>query len=184
MESINLCVGLALRAEIKSNKNGNGLINFLDKYNLKIANTFFGKTQNMRLMLRSSDGLTKNEIDRLLTDKLHFVKGIQIISRFQFSSDHKPVLYVLKPVSPHARNKNVNQDQTFKTYVPLHKRWEAADLLSQILGKTNWDDINPENIQARYNSLIEAIRITFDELGTPKYAIKTDDKLSENIKTS
>lgn len=112
-EPINLGVEQTLRTETESNKNGSKLINFLNKHNLKIVNTFYYKKQNKTWTWRSPDRLIKNEIDHLLIDKMYIIKDMQVISGFQFSSDHRPILCKLKPVSPHSRSKKVNQDQAF-----------------------------------------------------------------------
>lgn len=66
--------------------------------------------------------------------------------------------------------------------MPVNKRRGAEDLLSYILNEINWEELNPNNLQVSYDSLIETINKVLEELGIPKNAIKTDDKLSKETK--
>ena len=51
------------------NTRGDSLINFAESHQLKIINTFFKKRLHRRWTWISPNGVTKNEIDYILTDK-------------------------------------------------------------------------------------------------------------------
>ncbi len=177
-DRINLGVGPELIGE--SNKNGAKLITFSNKNNLKIANTFFRKKANKRWTWASPDGLTRNEIDHLLTDNLGMVIDVKPISNFHFSSDHRPIVCKIR-LAPRRYQKLVKANLIGKM-IPVHKRQEAENLLGNCLSQVDWKELKADNLQDRYNFLEGAIKNTIEELGTPKKLIRTDDKLSKETK--
>ena len=64
------------------------LINFAERYQLKIMNTFFKKSLDRRWTWISPNGAIKNEIDSILTNKPHVFTDVPVINRFNTGSDH------------------------------------------------------------------------------------------------
>ena len=54
-------------------------------------NTFFKKRLHRRWAWISSNGVTKNEIDYIITDKPHTFTGVSVINSFNTGSDHRMI---------------------------------------------------------------------------------------------
>lgn len=77
--------GLGIR-----NERGERLIRFCRKHQLFITNTMFKKKPNKKWTW-SLDLITRNEIDYILTAHKSCVKNVEVLNRFDFSSDHRMV---------------------------------------------------------------------------------------------
>ena len=73
------------------NTRGDSLINFAQSHQLKIMNTFFKKRLHRRWTWISPNGVTKNEIDYILTDKPHTFTYVSVINSFNTGSDHRMI---------------------------------------------------------------------------------------------
>ena len=73
------------------NSRGDTLINFAERHQLKILNTFFKKKPNRRWTWIAPNGSTKNEIDFILTDKPQTVTDVSVLNKFNTGSDHRMV---------------------------------------------------------------------------------------------
>ncbi|KAJ8709050.1 hypothetical protein PYW07_008876 [Mythimna separata] len=77
------------------NKRGDKLIQFANRQNLSIMNSFFYKKPQYRWTWKSNVRRynTKNEIDYILccNNSKHLLKKFRIITNMKFSSDHRPV---------------------------------------------------------------------------------------------
>ncbi len=65
----------------RSNRNGCKLLEYVEQNDLKIV--------SKKWTWESPDGVTKNEIDHLLTNKIKCVKNIEILYNFNYSSDYR-----------------------------------------------------------------------------------------------
>ena len=72
------------------NSRGDSLINFAERHQLTIMNTFVNKSPTRRWTWISPNGTIKNEIDYILTDKPHIVRDPKVINRFN-GSDHRMI---------------------------------------------------------------------------------------------
>ena len=70
---------------------GDPLINFAESHQLKIMNTFFKKRLHRRWMWISPNGVTKNEIDYILTDKPQTFTDVSLINSFNTGSGHRMI---------------------------------------------------------------------------------------------
>jgi len=77
-----------------TNRNGHKLAKFCMRHNLKIANTYFEPLLE-RWTWRSPDGVTRREIDHLLTESTRLVSDSSVIHNLVFSSDHRPVKNII-----------------------------------------------------------------------------------------
>ena len=73
------------------NTRGDSLINFAESHQLKIMNTFFKKRLHRRWTWISPNGVTKNEIDYILTDKPQTFTNVSVINSINTGSDHRMI---------------------------------------------------------------------------------------------
>ena len=70
---------------------GNSLIYFAESHQLKIMNTFFKKRLHRRWTWISPNGVTRNEIDYIFTDKPQTFTDVSVINSFNTGSDHRMI---------------------------------------------------------------------------------------------
>ncbi len=128
-------------------------------------------------MWESPDGVTKNEIDRILTNKIKCVKTIEILYNFNYSSDHRLIKGSLEIPTEKKLFKNM---KVTKLIILIHKTRTAKKMVANALKAKEFD--KKGQVQDMYNMLEESIRYTTDKVGVNRVNIKTDDKLSENKK--
>ena len=73
------------------NTRGDSLINFAESHQLKIMNTFFKKRLNRRWTCVSPNGVTKHEIDYILTDRPQTFTDVSVINSVHTDSDHRMI---------------------------------------------------------------------------------------------
>lgn len=73
------------------NERGTRLVQFAKANNLTITNTLFKKKENRKWTWRSPNGITKNEIDYILTNKRHIFLDTEVIQKVGIGSDHRLV---------------------------------------------------------------------------------------------
>ena len=78
------------------NERGTRLVQFATSENLTISNTCFKKRKSRKWTWRSPNGLVKNEIDYILTNKKSIVKNVEVIQRVNVGSDHRLVRGTIK----------------------------------------------------------------------------------------
>ena len=67
------------------------LVNFAERNGLKITNTFFQKRKGRKWTWKSPNGIAKNEIDYIVTDKIENIKDVTVINKVDVGSDHRMV---------------------------------------------------------------------------------------------
>lgn len=73
------------------NERGNRLTQFAFGKNMHFCNTFFMKKAQRRWTWVSPDGITRHEIDYILSSDNYIIKNISVINKIKFSSDHRPI---------------------------------------------------------------------------------------------
>ena len=73
------------------NTRGDSLIKFAESHQLKIMNTFFKKRLHRRWTWISPNGVTRNEINYILTDKPQTFMDVSVINSFNTGSDHRMI---------------------------------------------------------------------------------------------
>ena len=73
------------------NTRGDSLINFAESHQLKIMNTFFKKRLHRWWPWISPNGVTRNEIGYILTDKPQTFTDVSVINSFNTGSDHRMI---------------------------------------------------------------------------------------------
>ena len=75
------------------NENGSKLLDFCHKHQLKVVNTWFKKKNYQKWTWQSPNHEHKNQIDYILAPTtFHQVKNFEVIKKFKFISDHRPIL--------------------------------------------------------------------------------------------
>ena len=67
------------------------IVNFAESHQLKIMNTFFKKRLHRRWTWISPNGVTKNEIDYIITDEPQTFTDVSVINSFNTGSDHRMI---------------------------------------------------------------------------------------------
>lgn len=73
------------------NERGDMLLDYLHQKNLFAANTFFRRKRQNMWTWASADGVTKNEIDYIMTPRIATVLNITTLNSFYIGSDHRMV---------------------------------------------------------------------------------------------
>lgn len=73
------------------NERGTTLLNFLQQHNLYAMNSFFAGKPQRKWTWASADGVTKNEIDYIITGCKSTVKNVTVLNNFSTGSDHRMV---------------------------------------------------------------------------------------------
>ncbi|CAH2243712.1 jg8772 [Pararge aegeria aegeria] len=67
------------------------LANFMEKEGLFMMNSFYEKRPHRKWTWLSPDGSTRNEIDFIMSTKLHIFNDVSVINRVKTGSDHRMV---------------------------------------------------------------------------------------------
>ena len=73
------------------NDRGQMLLDFLQQNNLYAMNSFFMKPPQRKWTWASPDGVTKNEIDLVISNMKNIVQDVTVLNKFSIGSDHRAV---------------------------------------------------------------------------------------------
>lgn len=73
----------------KRNDNGQRLINYAAENNLTVMNSFYKRNLLRKCTWQSPDGITRNEIDFITTNKPKLFLNVEVLNRFNFNTDHR-----------------------------------------------------------------------------------------------
>lgn len=76
----------------KRNERGWVMLRFCQQQRLRIVNSYFKRRSGRRWTWQSPDGKYKNEIDFILTSNKSIISGYEVLTNFEFHSDHRPVV--------------------------------------------------------------------------------------------
>ena len=91
METATDKFGLGLR-----NKSGDTLVEWATSRKYKIMNTIFQKKAQREWTWKSPNGVTKTEIDYILTNRPDIVTDVTVINQVNIGSDHRLVMSNIK----------------------------------------------------------------------------------------
>ena len=77
------------------NDRGEILVNFAERYDFRIMNTFFQKRDGRKWIWRSLNGATKSEIDFIVRDKNNIISNVTVINKVNIGSDQRMVDSIL-----------------------------------------------------------------------------------------
>ncbi|XP_037876062.1 LINE-1 retrotransposable element ORF2 protein isoform X1 [Bombyx mori] len=146
-------------------KNGQHLVNFGLENKLSILNSFFKKKKNKKWTWTSPNGLFKNEIDYIMTNKPKVFKDLSVLHNLNFNSDHKMIRATLRS----SHTKKSRRLQTGLTpYVDIKNNLEIMNNLKEFLERRE---------QKEYNKAIEATYCYFvNTLKTVARKVSTNNK--------
>jgi exonuclease III len=153
-----------------TNNNGQRMINFATENNAAIMNTFYKKRMSKRWTWQSPCGKYRNEIDYILTTSPHAFKNIEVISNFNFNSDHRLLrgtIYgeVTKKTRKHIAKKNNKE-------IPLPLPETIKDkFVKSIQGLSDGD-----TTQQKYNKFELALQNLNVDLSCEQRKDKTGDE--------
>ena len=129
----------------------------------------------------SLNNKVKNEIDHLLINNLTIMKNSEILSRFEFSSDHRIGRCCLQIPKRSEYKKWKNKSTTKKMIIPIHKTSDAGKFLE---GQSRAVEGSAQSLEVQelYNSIERAIKETEERFGKEREKIRTDDKLDKRTK--
>ncbi len=163
-----------------SNKNGDRLVEFGSKNNLKIANTFFRKNIQLKWTWQSPDPNTKNEIDHYLKNDMSISERSYHLVKTHFS---------IKP--PYVQGTHVNKQKSksqdgykqvrkIEKIIPTYNLTIANTELQEYTGKIVKNEA--QSVQESYDILEWGITKIIDKFGENRGKIKTYDKITSETK--
>ncbi|XP_072384376.1 uncharacterized protein [Diabrotica undecimpunctata] len=134
------------------NEMGQTLIEFLLQHRLYVMNTHFKKSPQRKWTWQSPNGLNKNEIDFIFTNKKDAVQDVTVLNQFSTGSDHRMVrAKVVLNVKKERRNmvtrtKNV----TFTAITNTRAYQEEIDrnLQNDVQDETDIEQLNKRLVDA------------------------------------
>ena len=73
------------------NERGERLLDFAEENNLVVTNSLFFKAANRYWTLEAPGGVTKNQIDFILSSDWKIVRNCEVIAKVDIGSDHRMV---------------------------------------------------------------------------------------------
>lgn len=150
---------------------------------MKITNTFFKKRKARKWTWIAPNEKSKNEIDFCLINNLTVVKDYSVLSKFEFSSDHRVGRCSLQlPIKPkRLKYASIQKFRMNRVIIPEYKKHDANTYLCKKLEK--WKIENQGlGIQEAYNLLVDSIENTLKKFGKIKTKENTNDKISLETK--
>lgn len=137
------------------NGRGDRLIHFAYENNLNIMNTFFKKTKKQKWTWKSPNGITKNEIDYILSNLQKNIQNIQVLN-ITYPSDHRPVRAAVNILSKTKNRSKYGQCPTsqLKNKEDIQKYTQSLNSILLNLPK-NWSE--EETVQNCYDKITNAI---------------------------
>ncbi|KAG7311380.1 hypothetical protein JYU34_002422 [Plutella xylostella] len=128
---------------------------FCQEHGLKIANSLFKARKGRMWTWMSSDGVTRNQIDYIVGNKLNTMKNFKVLSKFGIHSDHRPVVACIS-TGKILRKRPIMNKQI--DYIPQYKHKEMIEEIS--FEKTNFTP------QEMYDKLENTLQNIQNELKT------------------
>ena len=145
------------------NERGEMLVNFSERYNMKIMNSVFQKRAGRKWTWRSPNEETKNEIDFIITDNFNIVKDVTVINKVNIGSDHRMVASRIKFDFKIERTKMILKKKTF----PRHTVGNVSEYKLEV--KNRFQALGNEecDIDGMCNNLTSIIKEAAAAVGIP-----------------
>ncbi|XP_030745498.1 uncharacterized protein LOC115874488 [Sitophilus oryzae] len=150
------------------------MIEFTLQNGLYVINTFVKKHPNRKCTWASPDGITKNEIDLIMTDKNWIIRDVQVLDEFSIGSDHRIVRTRIEFNLKSERRKRIKKRPT-RTWEP-EKPEEYRAMVAENLGNLEnreIEDINNYSVTILTQAIKESC---------PKKDNQGNTKLTQNTK--
>ena len=137
----------------RRNGRGDTLLNFLHQHSLFAMNSFFTGKFQRKWTWASADGVTKNEIDYIITSRKSTVKNVTVINRFATGSDHRMVRAAIKLNTKFQRSKLVRKNESIDVQRLRQLSEEFATQMDKELGdvdchNSTLDELNNKVVQS------------------------------------
>ncbi|XP_045484950.1 uncharacterized protein LOC110996663 [Pieris rapae] len=131
----------------KRNRNGTKLIELVYENNLKVLNSMYKKRPSNRWTWISPNGLYKNEIDFILTNRANMFSDCTILKNLNFNTNHRMVRANLKI--------KLDKTRPFKarTSESKHLIGNISEIKEHLI-QLNLEELS---VQEKYNNVLEAI---------------------------
>ncbi|KAI8426706.1 hypothetical protein MSG28_014412 [Choristoneura fumiferana] len=138
----------------KRSPNGQRLVEFLLEHNLTLMNSTFKKPPKNKWTWISPDGCYQNEVDYIISNYPKAFTDTSVISKLNFSTDHRMVRSTILPAPPKKARKNIT--------TPVNITPENYKKIGQLLRvKLQERTYNKEsNIKANYENLEKLLTST------------------------
>ena len=146
------------------NDRGELLVNFAEKYNMRVMNSFFQKRAGRKWTWRSPNGTTKNEIDFVLADESNSVSNVTVINKVNIGSDHRMVGCTAKFNYRAERNKLILKKKISVERVKENKIAFHIEIRNRFEALSKDED----SIEALNSNLVDAIRDAAETIGSIK----------------
>lgn len=134
------------------NERGERLLSYAYQHKLSIMNSFFKKKENRRWTWLSPDQKTKNEIDFIMINHHKLITNIEVLSKFNFSSDHRLVRATLRLSRP------IKSRKTYTTPPKIPKtEAEIKNYIENLRAYTEYIETECIDTQTYYNILERGI---------------------------
>ncbi|XP_062532938.1 uncharacterized protein LOC134201709 [Bombyx mori] len=154
-------------------KNGQHLVNFGLENKLSILNSFFKKKKNKKWTWTSPNGLFKNEIDYIMTNKPKVFKDLSVLHNLNFNSDHKMIRATLRA----SHTKKSRRLQTGLTpYVDIKNNLEIMNNLKEFLERREQKEYN-KTIEATYCYFVNTLKTVARKVSTNNKSILSTETI-------
>lgn len=161
------------------NDRGQVLLDFLQQNNLYAMNSFFKKAPQRQWTWASPDGVTKNQIDLIISNMKNIVQDVTVLNKFSVGSDHRAVRAKIVINTRKERSKLVRITASRKpltTQIADQYEQRLNSRLSPML--TNEEDID---IEESNKQIITAMKEAENECKQP-LGVRKEEKLSDSTK--
>jgi len=137
------------------NERGDTLLNFLQQHGIFSMNSFFpGKVQR-KWTWASADGVTKNEIDYIMSNRKSIVKNVTVLNRLNTGSDHRMVRAKVVLNTRTERERMVRK----KTFLDINRLKEQSAEFEEILEKELIETKSQDaSIDELYNKIVDTVK--------------------------
>lgn len=117
------------------NERGDTLLNFLQQHNLFAMNSFFTAKRQRKWTWASPDGVTKNEIHYIITNRKATVKNVTVLNRFTTGSDHRMVRAKVTLNTRFQRSKLVKKKWKDWRSTTVRTKWRVCNTNESWVGR-------------------------------------------------
>ena len=161
------------------NRRGDMLVEFAERHKFKIMSTFFKKRLNRRWTWISPNGLTKNEIDYIMTNSPDIFLDVSVISSLNTGSDHRMMRGKARINTKFERAKVVAQPKKVDTGKLQHYRREFQVEIQNRFGALA--SIPPDDLDSRGDTTAKMIHEAAISIAG-RYKSEKRDNLSTSTK--
>lgn len=159
------------------NARGDMLLNFLHHQGMFQMNSFFKKKPQNKWTWISPDGIVKNEIDFIITDRKYTIQDVEVLNKFSAGSDHRMIRTKVIFNVKMERLKLVPKPN-FRRWVPPANVKSFQDTVEEHLQNEDTENTHIEQLNRK---IVEALKQAQEKCCSKNQ--KDEEKLSLSTKT-